>query len=261
MGPEYVADPLARINVLAAPGSWRRASFLYGLLMLRDKRIVLGITGSIASYKAADLASRLTQQGALVDAILTPAASRFITPLAIRSLTRRPVFVDMFEENSGLAEEHVELARAADALLIAPATADTIARLAHGLANDMLALTVLATASPVLIAPAMDGQMWANAATQANVALLESRGYALVGPAEGRLASGRIGKGRLETPEAILGALSQLIGKSGDLAGYEIVVTAGGTKEAIDPVGSSGTIRLGRWGTQSLKRRATAARR
>lgn len=216
--------------------------------MLAGKRIVLGIAGSIASYKAADVASKLTQAGVLVDAILTSAATRFITPLAIRSLTRRPVLVDMFDPDSGLAEEHVELARSADAVLIAPATADCIARLAQGRADDMLALTVLATTAPVLIAPAMDAQMWANAATQDNVRTLEQRGMSFVGPAEGRLASGRIGRGRLESTETILGALSQLLGRNGDLAGYRLLVTAGGTKEPIDPVRYIGNHSSGKMG-------------
>ncbi len=216
--------------------------------MLRGKRIVQGITGSIASYKAADIASKLTQAGAMVDAILTPSAIQFITPLAIRGVTRRPVFSDMFDVNSELAEQHVELARAADAVLIAPATADSIARLAHGNAGDLLCLTVLATTAPVLVAPAMDAQMWANEATQENVRTLEQRGFSVVGPAEGRLASGRIGKGRLETTETILGALSTVLGYKGDLAGYRLVVTAGGTKEPIDPVRYIGNHSSGKMG-------------
>ncbi len=216
--------------------------------MLSGKRIVLGISGSIASYKAADVASRLTQAGALVHAVMTPAATRFITPLAIRSLTRQPVFVDMFDTNSELAEQHVELARRADAVLVAPATADCIARLAHGLADDVLALTVLAATAPVLVAPAMDAQMWANAATQANVRLLEARGVRIVGPAEGRLASGRSGAGRLESAETLLGALTQALGSSGDFSGLRIVVTAGGTKEPIDPVRYIGNHSSGKMG-------------
>lgn len=216
--------------------------------MLASKRIVLGITGSIASYKAADLASKLTQAGALVDAILTTSATHFITPLAIRSLTRRPVFVDMFDEQGDAAETHVELARTADGVLLAPATADTIARIAQGRADDMLTLTVLATTAPIVVAPAMDSQMWANPATQANVATLGSRGATFVGPAEGRLASGRSGAGRLESSEAILGALSATLGRGGDLAGRRLVVTAGGTKEPIDPVRYVGNHSSGKMG-------------
>ena len=190
--------------------------------MLSGKRIALGISGSIASYRAADIASKLTQAGAIVDAILTRAAAEFITPLAIRSLTRRPVFTDMFDVESELAEAHVELARRADALVIAPATATTIARLAHGLADDVLSLTALATQAPLIIAPAMDSQMWEHAATQANIQILQGRGVEIVGPAEGRLASGRTGRGRLEATESILGAISLAIGRSGTLAGYQL---------------------------------------
>jgi phosphopantothenoylcysteine decarboxylase / phosphopantothenate---cysteine ligase len=219
-----------------------------GMTLLEGKRIVLGISGSIASYKAADLASKLTQAGALLDAILTPSAAKFITPLAIRGLTRRSVFVDMFDEDNVLAEEHVELARAADAVLIAPATADTIARLAHGRADDMLSLTVLATTAPILIAPAMDSLMWTNAATQENVRKLELRGVTLVGPAQGHLASGRSGAGRLESTENIIGALRAVLGRTGDLAGYHLVVTAGGTQEPIDPVRYVGNHSSGKMG-------------
>jgi len=216
--------------------------------MLSGKQIVLGITGSISAYKAADLASKLTQAGALVDAVLTPSAVRFITPLALRSLTHRPVFVDMFDPQSEFAEQHVELARRADALLVAPATASTIARLAQGLGDDMVSLTALATTAPVLIAPAMDSQMWEHPATQDNLQLLRARGVTIVGPASGRLASGRRGLGRLESADAILGALSSLLGKSEDLAGYCLVVTAGGTQEAIDPVRYVGNHSSGKMG-------------
>jgi len=161
--------------------------------VLQGRCIALGITGSIAAYKAADIASKLTQAGASVDVLMTEAAARFITPLTLRSLTRRPVFLDMFDPNSELAEEHVEIARRADAVLVAPASASTIARLAQGLADDVVSLTVLATQAPILIAPAMDHQMFENAATQANLETLRVRGYTIVGPAEGRLASGRMG--------------------------------------------------------------------
>ncbi|MHB8683961.1 MAG: flavoprotein, partial [Dehalococcoidia bacterium] len=152
--------------------------------MLQGKRIVLGVCGSIASYKGADVASKLTQAGALVDVILTAAAQRFVSPLTFRALTQRPVYTDMFDPQSPIAEEHVELARAADAVLIAPASATTIARLAYGLADDMLALTALATTAPVLVAPAMDAQMWEHPATRANVATLRDRGVNVIGPDE-----------------------------------------------------------------------------
>ncbi|MEX2227851.1 MAG: bifunctional phosphopantothenoylcysteine decarboxylase/phosphopantothenate--cysteine ligase CoaBC [Dehalococcoidia bacterium] len=216
--------------------------------MLRGRRIVLGVCGSIASYKAAEVASRLTQAGALVDVILTDAAQKFVSPLTFRSLTLREVFTDMFDVQSSAAEQHVELARAADAVVIAPASATTIARIAHGLADDMLALTVLATTAPVIVAPAMDGQMWQHAATQANVETLHKRGVVFAGPEEGRLASGRMGPGRLVDTETLLGALRQTLGKRGDLAGRRIVVSAGGTHEPIDPVRFVGNRSSGKMG-------------
>jgi len=204
--------------------------------MLQGKRIVLGVTGSIAAYKAADVASKLTQAGALVDVLLTPSAVQFVTPLTFRSLTGRPVYTDMFNPDTEVAEQHVFLARQADAVLVAPATATTIARLAAGLADDMVSLTVLATRAPVLLAPAMDAQMWENPATQANVETLTQRGMIFVGPAEGRLASGLSGRGRLVDTDTLLGALRQALGRGGDFAGRRIVITAGPTQEPIDPV-------------------------
>lgn len=216
--------------------------------MLRNRNIALGVTGSIAAYKAADIASKLTQAGALVDVLMTEAATRFITPLTLRSLTGRPVFLDMFDAGTEQAEEHVEIARRADAVLIAPATADTIARLAQGHAGDSVSLTVLATQAPVLIAPAMDNQMYEAAATQANLETLRDRGCVVVGPAEGRLASGRIGPGRLLETEALIGALRQALGRRGDLAGRRVVATAGGTQEAIDPVRFVGNHSSGKMG-------------
>ena len=216
--------------------------------MLRDRYIALGITGSIAGYKAADLASRLTQAGARVDVLMTEAATRFIPPLTLRSLTGRPVFLDMFDPNTELAEEHVQIARRADATIVAPASATTIAKLAQGLADDVVGLTVLATQAPVLVAPAMDNQMYENAATQANLETLRQRGYAIVGPAEGRLASGQMGMGRLVETEQLLGALKKALGRRGDLAGRRVVVTAGGTQEAIDPVRFVGNRSSGKMG-------------
>jgi len=215
---------------------------------LSGRCIVLGVCGSIACYKAADLASKLAQSGALVDVILTDAAQQFISPLTFRSLTGRPVFSDMFDPQSPVAEEHVFLARSADALLIAPASATTLARLADGLADDMLSLTALATVAPVVIAPAMDGQMWEHPATKANVATLRQRGVRFVGPEEGRLASGHTGRGRLSDTGTIIGALRQALGAAGDLAGRRIVVSAGGTQEAIDPVRYIGNRSSGKMG-------------
>lgn len=203
---------------------------------IEGKRIVLGVTGSIACYKAADIASKLVQAGAIVDVVMTVSAQRFITPFTFRALTGRPVFTNMFEPVTDMAEEHVEIARRADLLLIAPASATTLARLAHGLADDFLSLTALATTAPIMVAPAMDSQMWEAAATRANIETLKDRGVIVVGPASGRLASGRSGRGRLAEPAEIIGAVAVEMAKGGDLAGRHIIVSAGGTREAIDPV-------------------------
>jgi len=200
--------------------------------MLKGKVVVLGVTGSIAAFRAADLASKLVQAGASVDVVMTPAATEFVTPLTFRAITEGSVVVDMF--GGGL--EHVELARRADVVVVAPATATTIARLAHGLAEDMVSVTVLATTAPVLVCPAMDSQMFENPATQANLETLRGRGMTIVGPEIGRLASGRMGLGRLSDSETILGAICYVLGREGDLAGRKVVVTAGGTREPIDPV-------------------------
>ncbi|MSQ28412.1 MAG: bifunctional phosphopantothenoylcysteine decarboxylase/phosphopantothenate--cysteine ligase CoaBC [Dehalococcoidia bacterium] len=203
--------------------------------MLEGKRIILGVTGSIAAYKAADLASKLTQAGAEVHVILTPAAQQFITPLTFHSITHQPVVTGWWQPENGGAIQHVALAETADAVVIAPATADAVAKLAHGLADDPLGGTVLATRAPVLIAPAMDAHMYENPATQANVRLLESRGVRFVGPEAGRLASGLTGLGRLSAAETILGALRQMLGRGGDYEGKTVVVSAGPTEEPIDP--------------------------
>jgi phosphopantothenoylcysteine decarboxylase/phosphopantothenate--cysteine ligase len=216
--------------------------------MLEDKRIVLGVCGSIAAYKAADIASKLTQAGALVDVVLTGSAQQFVTPLTFRSISLRRVYTEMFDAGSPLAEEHVELARAADAMIVAPASATTIARLAHGMADNMLTLTALATTAPLLIAPAMDNQMWENAATVANVETLRARGVIFVGPGEGRLASGRTGRGRLVETAEIIGAIRQALGAHGDFAGRRVVVSAGGTQEPIDPVRYIGNHSSGKMG-------------
>jgi phosphopantothenoylcysteine decarboxylase/phosphopantothenate--cysteine ligase len=204
--------------------------------VLNKKHVVLGVTGSIACYKALDLASKLTQAGALVDVIMTPSAREFVTPLAFRSITHRYIHTDLFDPDSELAVEHVALANRADVVIIAPATANLIAKLAHGLADDALTTTVLATSAPIIIAPAMDGHMYQNPATQENLSKLAERGVVIVGPAQGRLASGMTGVGRLvETPE-LMGHIRAALGRMGDLAGKTVVVSAGGTQEPIDPV-------------------------
>ena len=203
---------------------------------IAGKRVVLGVTGSIACYKAADIASKLMQAGALVDVVLTRSAQEFITPLTFRSLTHRLVITDLFDANSEDPLEHVEIARQADAIVIAPATANIMAKLAHGMADDALSTIVLATEAPVLIAPAMERHMWANTATQANVSALRERGFTFAGPNEGRLASGAVGSGRLVETAEILEALGGILSANQDLAGRHIVVSAGGTQEPIDPV-------------------------
>ena len=202
----------------------------------QDKRVLLGVSGSIAAYKAVDLASKLTQAGAAVDVLMTYSATHFITPLTFRSITHRPVLVDLFDINSPQAIEHVALAKSADVLVAAPATAHLIAKLALGLADDPISVIALATSAPLVLAPAMDANMWQHPAVQRNVQTLTQRGAVIVGPGQGRLASGLVGWGRVaETPE-LMGRIAQTLGVHGDLSGRAIVVSAGGTQEPIDPV-------------------------
>ena len=204
--------------------------------VLEGKSLVLGVTGSIACYKAVDLASKLTQAGAVVDTVLSYGATRFVTPLAFRSVTHRQVVTETFDPDSELSVEHVALAQRADIIVVAPATAHLIAKMSAGLADDLLTTTILATASPVLVAPAMDAHMYDNPATQENLTRLRDRGVTIVGPATGRLASGLVGPGRLvEVPE-LMGHIRAVLGQRGDLAGYSVVVSAGGTHEPLDPV-------------------------
>jgi phosphopantothenoylcysteine decarboxylase/phosphopantothenate--cysteine ligase len=204
--------------------------------LLTGKRIVLGVTGSIAAYKAADLASKLTQAGALVDVVLTEAASRFVTALTFQSVTGRPAHSDMWQASTEAHVAHVGLGEHADLLVIAPATATTLAKLAHGLADNLLVVTALAARCPVLVAPAMDGGMFAHPATQANLATLVARGVRVLGPAEGRMASGLTGRGRLLEPQELFGHIRLALAAGGGLAGRHVVVTAGGTQEPVDPV-------------------------
>ena len=203
---------------------------------LAGKHVVLGVTGSIASYKAVDLASKLVQAGALVDVIMSYGATQFVTPLAFRSITHREVVTDTYDVGSEFANEHVALARRADIVVIAPATVNCIAKLAVGLADDPLTTTVIATTAPLLVAPAMDAAMHDHPATQENLEKLRQRGVAIAGPAPGRLASGLMGMGRLVEPIDLMGHIAATLGRNGDLAGRTIVVSAGGTQEPIDPV-------------------------
>ncbi|GIK63585.1 MAG: peptidase ClpP [Chloroflexota bacterium] len=210
------------------------------ITLFENKRIVLGVTGSIAAYKAVDLASKLTQAGALVDVIMTEAAQRFVTPLAFQSVTGRPVYTDLWRADSsgGLPTHiaHVGLGEEADLLVIAPATANTIAKLTHGLADDLLSVTALAVRCPMMIAPAMDGGMYQHAATRANLAVLRGRGVQIIEPEVGRFASGLAGQGRLPETPALMGFIRRALAQNGTLVGRRVVVTAGGTKEPIDPV-------------------------
>lgn len=215
---------------------------------LTDRTVVLGVTGSIAIYKAVDLASKLTQAGARVEVVMTPEAARFVSPITFDGVTGRRAVVDMWEPPVGPAEAHVALARAADVLVVAPATATTLARLALGLAEEMVSLTALATRAPLLLCPAMDHQMYAHPATQAHVRTLAERGAYFVGPEEGRLASGQIGLGRMSEVETIVAAVRYALGRNGDLAGKKILVTAGGTQEPIDPVRYVGNYSSGKMG-------------
>ncbi|MFQ6020232.1 MAG: bifunctional phosphopantothenoylcysteine decarboxylase/phosphopantothenate--cysteine ligase CoaBC, partial [Dehalococcoidia bacterium] len=215
---------------------------------LTDRHVVLAVCGSIAAYKAADLASKLTQAGALVDVVMTESATRFLSPLTFQGVTGRQVHLDMFAGGPGSAEAHVELGRQAEAVVVAPASATTIARIALGLAEDMVSLTAMATKAPIIICPAMDTNMYENAATQANLARLKQRGALLVGPEEGRLASGRVGPGRLVDTETILGAVRYALGRTGDLVGKKVVVSAGGTQEPIDPARFVGNYSSGKMG-------------
>ena len=202
--------------------------------ILHHKRIILGVTGSIACYKAADLASKLTQAGAAVDVILTESAQRFVTPFTFQAVTGRPVYTDLWDEHGHI--RHVALGEQANLMLIAPATAHTIAKLAHGLADNLLTVTALAARCPVLVAPAMDGGMFEHPATQANLHTLQARGVTVLGPAAGRMASGLTGLGRMIEPPELLAHIRLKLGENGVLRGRNVIITAGPTQEPLDPV-------------------------
>lgn len=213
--------------------------------VLRNARILLGVTGGIAVYKAADLASKFVQAGSHVDVIMTSAARKFVGEVTFEALTKRKVHVDVFEAWTEHYFGHITLGHEADAFVVAPATANVIAHLAIGLAEDMLGTVALSTTAPLIIAPAMEHTMYHHPATQAHLATLKDRGAIIVGPDRGRLASGAEGDGRMAPVEAIIGAARLALGRQGPLAGVRVVVTAGGTHEPIDPVrfignGSSG---------------------
>jgi phosphopantothenoylcysteine decarboxylase / phosphopantothenate---cysteine ligase len=203
---------------------------------LRGKNILLGVTGSIAAYKAAELASRLAQSGAEVEVILTQSACQFVQPLTFQSVTGRRAFLDADLWGSEGHVQHIGLATNAHLLVIAPASANTLAKMACGIADNLLTLAALAARCPILLAPAMDGGMFSHPATQANLETLRQRGATIIGPAQGHLASGLTGLGRMVEPEEIFAHTVLVLAKNGPLAGKKIVVSAGGTQEPIDPV-------------------------
>ena len=200
------------------------------------ERILLGVTGGIAAYKSAEIVRRLKERGAEVQVVMTGAARQFVTPLTFQALSGRPVRTDLWDEAAEAAMGHIELARWADRILVAPASADFLARLAHGLASDLLTTLCLATDAPITVAPAMNRLMWANAATRANMALLAARGIEVIGPAEGDQACGETGPGRMVEPDVLAAAVIDRAATSGRLAGRKVIVTAGPTRECIDPV-------------------------
>ena len=203
---------------------------------INGKKIALGVTGSIAAYKAAELASRLKQQGAAVTTILTRAAQEFVTPLTFESVSGQRAYVDDDLWGGEGHVVHIAIGHNADLLVIAPASANTIAKLANGIADNLLTVTALAAACPVVIAPAMDAGMFSHPATQKNVEILKSRGATIIGPAEGHLASGLVGQGRMLEPADIISQIRFMLSRGGPLDGRKIIITAGGTQEAIDPV-------------------------
>ncbi|MCY4455252.1 MAG: bifunctional phosphopantothenoylcysteine decarboxylase/phosphopantothenate--cysteine ligase CoaBC [Chloroflexi bacterium] len=216
---------------------------------LSGRTIVLGVTGSIAAYKAVEVASRLVQAGATVRPVMTRAATEFVGPATFRGVTGHEPLVDIWAPDGEHAEPHVALGREADLMLVTPATASVMARMAHGISDDCVTLGALAMRGPLLVAPAMDAGMWANAATQANVRTLQERGVTFLGPVEGRLASGEMGAGRLMEPMAIVDHIKAAAGRlDGPLAGARIAVTAGGTREPVDPVRFVGNRSSGKMG-------------
>ncbi|MBR4832168.1 MAG: bifunctional phosphopantothenoylcysteine decarboxylase/phosphopantothenate--cysteine ligase CoaBC, partial [Butyrivibrio sp.] len=204
--------------------------------MLQGKNVLLGVTGGIAAYKAADLASRLIKQHACVDVIMTENATKFVTPLTFESITHTRCVTDTFERADSFEVEHISLADKADVLVIAPATANCIAKLACGIADDMLTTTALACDCVKIVAPAMNTKMYENPVTQKNISTLKELGYIIIDPGEGFLACGTVGKGRMEEPSVIADAVINEIAMPKDMQGIKVLVTAGPTMEAIDPV-------------------------
>lgn len=216
--------------------------------MIKGKKIVLGITGSIAAYKAAVLARALIKKGAEVQIIITPAGKEFITPLTLSTITSKPVISEFFARRDGTWHSHVDLGLWADAMVIAPATASTIGKMANGIADNMLITTYLSMKAPVFVAPAMDLDMYAHPSTQKNLDTLKSYGNVIIEPAEGELASHLVGKGRMEEPEKIVEVLENFFTEGMDLKGKKIMITAGPTYEKIDPVRFIGNYSSGKMG-------------
>ena len=204
--------------------------------MLKGKTVLLGVTGGIAAYKAAALASALVKLHAAVEVVMTENATKFITPLTFEQLTGRRTMVDTFDRNFSHQVEHISLAQRTDLVIVAPATANVCAKLAHGLADDMLTTTVLACKCPKLIAPAMNTNMYENPVTQDNLALLRRYGWEVIEPASGRLACGAVGKGKMPEPETLVQHILRHIAREQDMKGLRVLVTAGPTQEALDPV-------------------------
>ena len=217
-------------------------------MSLQNKKIVLGITGSIAAYKAAVLIRLLIKKGAEVQVVITPAGKEFITPITLSALTSKPVISEFFAQRDGSWHSHVALGQWADAMLIAPATASTIGKMAHGVADNMLITTYLSMKAPVFVAPAMDLDMFAHPSTSANLDTLRRYGNHIIEPAEGELASHLVGKGRMEEPENIVAYLERYFAQADELAGQKIVITAGPTYEKIDPVRFIGNYSSGKMG-------------
>ena len=215
---------------------------------MKGKKIVLGITGSIAAYKAAVLTRLLIKKGAEVQIVITPAGKEFITPITLSALTSKPVISEFFSQRDGTWHSHVDLGLWADAMVIAPATASTIGKMAHGIADNMLVTTYLSMKAPVFVAPAMDLDMFAHPSTQHNLDILRSYGNHIIEPASGELASHLVGKGRMEEPEKIVEALENFFAKQEDLKGKKVMITAGPTYEKIDPVRFIGNYSSGKMG-------------
>ena len=221
--------------------------------MLKGKKIILGITGSIAAYKACYIIRGLIKQGAEVQVVITPAGKEFITPITLSALTSKPVISEFFAQRDGTWNSHVDLGLWADAVLIAPATASTIGKMANGIADNMLITTYLSAKAPVFVAPAMDLDMFAHPATQKNLDILRSYGNHIIEPGTGELASHLVGKGRMEEPENIIRVLDEFFASSDELSGKKVMITAGPTYEKIDPVRFIGNYSSGKMGYSIAK--------